>query len=596
MRRRALLAVFTIAAAAPLHADTASDLAAARALFEKNLGAIAAKDTEVYLSTYLQSPELVRTGPTGFALGYDELAAGTGSGWPDTFEGHGLQLTPVQPGVVYGTYRYRVRYGKDESSGLSERLFVKTAAGEWKIAVTSAFESPPGTPPPPLALVGATLIDGTGRPAVSDSVVVVRNGEIDCAGRAADCQAPDGIHVLDVRGKWLMPGLIDMHVHFSQTGWADARPDALDVRASHPFEVAHARLRERPEPFFRSWLCSGVTAVFDVGGMSWTTALPARAAGDARAPAVRAAGPLLSTISHEILNLPGDKQLVPIADEAGARGGVRYLAAIGADAVKVWFIRAEDAAAAAVMAAGDEAKRAGVPLIAHATSLDAAKVALRAGAKLLVHSVEDADVDAEFLELAKAGGAAYCPTLTVLGGYVRLHESAVSGAPPVVDDPNGCVDPATLERVRSTAGVGASAERAERLARSRTRAQAALEQSRRNLLTAHRAGIPIVMGTDAGNPLTLHGPSVHAELEAMQASGLTTMEVIVASTSAAAAALPRGDKLGSIEAGKLADILVLAADPSADVANVRKLEHVVRAGVARSVAELAAAVAATESR
>lgn len=476
MHRHITMLLFAMTLAFSILADSASDIDAARAVFERNLASIEARDKDAYLSTYLQSPTLARTGPTGFSLGYDDLAAGAGSGWPDTFEGRDLRLVQVRPGVVYGTYRYRVRYGKAESSGISERFFLKTDGGEWKIAVTTAFENPPGTPPPPLALVGATLIDGTGRPPVPDSVVVIRNGEIDCAGPSSECQAPDGVHVVDVRGKWLTPGLIDTHVHFSQTGWCDARPDALDVREKHPFDAVHARLRNEPETFFRSWLCSGVTGVFDVGGMSWTTTLPRRADDDGRAPSVRAAGPLLSTVSHEILNLPADKQLVHITDEASAREGVRYLAAIGADAVKVWFIRREPQAEAAVLAAGDEAAKVGLPLIVHSTSLETAKVAVRAGAKLLVHSIDDADVDEEFIDGARKAGTSYCPTLTVRGGYLRLNDSAATGTPPEVDDPNGCVDTATLDRVRSTALVELSSDRRERLPAYRSRAEAGLAQ------------------------------------------------------------------------------------------------------------------------
>ncbi len=588
------IAVLALASSAAATAGASDDVAAARALFEKNLGAIEAKDGETYLSTYLQSPSLARTGPTGISLGYDGLASGVGSAWPDTFVGSDLRLVPVRPGIVYGTYRYRVRYGANESSGISERFFVKTESGAWKIAVTSAFENPPGTPPPPLALAGATLIDGSGGPPVQNAVVVVRNGEIDCAGSRSECPLPDGITTIDARGKWITPGLIDMHVHFSQTGWADARPDALDVRERHPFEQTHARLRREPETFFRSYLCSGVTAVFDVGGMSWTVRLPERAAQDSRTPAVRAAGPLLSTISHEILNLPADKQLIHISDEATAREGARYLAAIGASAIKVWFIRVEPDAEAAVMAAGDEANKLELPLIVHATSLDTAKVAVKAGARLLVHSVVDADVDEEFLTLARAAGTAYCPTLTVRSGYVRLSASVISGTPPVVDDPNRCVDPATLERVRSTAGVTATDERKERFPAYEARAAKEFAQAKKNLLAVQRAEIPVVMGTDAGNPLTLHGPAVYAELEAMQASGLTPMEVIVAATSGAAGSLPNGEKLGTLEEDKAADLLVLAADPTRDIANMRSLEWVVCGGVARSIEELRATIEAKQ--
>jgi imidazolonepropionase-like amidohydrolase len=301
---------------------------------------------------------------------------------------------------------------------------------------------------------------------------------------------------------------------------------------------------------------------------------------------VRAAGPLLSTVSHEVLNLPADKQLIHIVDEASARTGVRYLAAIGASAIKVWFIRREPQAEAAVMAAGDEAKKVGLPLIVHATSLETAKVAVNAGAKLLVHSIDDADVDEEFLAAAKRAGTAYCPTLTVRGGYVRLYDSAATASPPPVDDASRCVDPETHDRVRSTSQVELAEEMKERLPGYKARADKGLEQSRKNLLAVRSAGIPVVMGTDAGNPLTLHGPSVYAELEAMQASGLTPMDVIVTATSAAAAALPDGAGLGTISRGKVADVLVLSGDPTADISNMRRLDWVVRAGVARSLDEL----------
>jgi len=96
--------------------------------------------------------------------------------------------------------------------------------------------------------------------------VVIREGRIACAGRRAACPVPKGAEVLDVRGSWVTPGLIDAHVHFGQTGWADGRPDSLDLRDRYPYEQVQAGLREHPERFFRSYLCSGVTAVFDVGG------------------------------------------------------------------------------------------------------------------------------------------------------------------------------------------------------------------------------------------------------------------------------------------------------------------------------------------
>jgi imidazolonepropionase-like amidohydrolase len=456
-----------------------------------------------------------------------------------------------------------------------------------------AFEASPGTPPPPRAFVGATLVDGTGAPPVPDAVVLVRAGKIDCAGPRASCRVPGGVVVEDLKGAWIVPGLIDAHVHFSQTGWADGRPDALDVRKTHPYEKTEADLKAHPERFFRSYVCSGVTSVFDVGGYPWTLELPRRAENDTLAPRVVAAGPLLSTLDHW-LNLPAERQFIHLKDVDSARTGVFYLKTQGAAAAKLWYIVRPDlpigTTAPLVLAAGEESLRSGLRLIVHATGLAEAKVALRAGAKLLVHSVWDVPVDEEFLALAKKNGTIYCPTLVVAGGYVRMFEAVAAKKVPAIDDPNGCVDQATREKVAETATVGVEPQAG---AAGRAARTAELNKvSAANLKVVHAAGIPIAMGTDAGNPFTLHGVSVYAEMEAMQAAGLTPLEVLVASTRGGSLALGRDREVGTIEKGKLADLLVLGADPTADVANVRKVKAVVRGGVYRTVNELSAIVAA----
>ena len=575
----------------PAAAETA-DEAAARALFEKNLAAIRNRDRAAYLACYLEAPSLARTGPEGPRLGFDGLAKDAGDRWPDTFEASELRLVPLRAGVVYGTYRYRVRYGAEEQSGLSERLFLRVGA-DWKIAMTSAFAAPSGTPPPPRALKGGTLVDGTGAPPVPDAVVLLSGGKIACAGTA--CKIPDGVAVTDVSGMWITPGLVDAHVHFSQTGWADGRPDAFDARERYPYEKAEADLEAHPDRFFRADLCSGVTSVFDVGGYPWTLAMARREREDAGAPRVAAAGPLLSTIDHWV-NLPAERQFIYLKDADAARAGVRYLAAHGADAVKVWYVvskeRPVEASAEAVLAAGEEARKAGLPLIVHATGLAEAKVALRAGARLLVHGVVDLPIDEEFLSLARKNGTIYCPTLTVFGGYLRLARALSARTEPRADDPNGCVDSATLGKLAATATVGVAVAPGQ-IERYQARVAEAERIGPANLKRVAAAGIPIAMGTDAGNPLTLHGPSVYAEMEAMQASGLTPMQVLVASTQGGARAMGAEKKTGTIETGKDADLLVVGADPTADVANLRKVKFVARAGVVRSIEELRAAIAAS---
>ncbi|HKR62663.1 MAG TPA: amidohydrolase family protein, partial [Thermoanaerobaculia bacterium] len=530
--------------------------------------------------------KLVRTGATGFVTGYESFAKGAGSGWPDTIEATELHLTPIRPGVVYGTYRYRVRFGADESSGISERVFVETPDG-WKIGLTGAIETP-GAPPPPRAITGATLIDGRGGAPIANANIIVREGKIECAG--ADCAVPAGIDVVDAHGLFVTPGLIDAHVHFSQTGWFDGRPDAIDLRAQYPYDKTIAALKASPERFARTYLCSGITSVFDVGGYPWTLQLADRFAKNTHAPHIAAAGPLLSTLDHW-LNLPAERQFIHLKDDT-ARRTVQYVAAQGAKAVKVWYIVNPDlpvaASEPAVTTAGDEARKLGLPLIVHATGLAEAKAALRAGAKLLVHSVSDAPVDDELIALLKKNDAVLTPTLTVLRGYVRGAEAILNRTAPAIDDPNKCVDPATMAKVAATATLDPSLVTAERIQRRVDRMKATEAIASPNLKRLVDAGVPIATGTDAGNPLTLHGPAIYAELDAMQAAGMTPMQVIVASTATAARAMGMSEVTGTIEKGKDADLLLLSADPSKDVANFRKIKFVVRGGVIRGIEELSA--------
>src|SRR5213595_3298403 len=546
--------------------------------FRANIAAIHARDRAAYLSRYLHTPALARVGPDGLRQGYDDFARGTDAGWPDTLVTTHLRIVPVSPDVAYGVYRYRVVDSSGSARGVSERVFVRTPAG-WKVAVTTAFPTPSAAPPA-TALLGATLVDPAGASPVRDAVVVLRDGRIACAGSRAACPLPADADTVNAAGKWIIPGLIDTHVHFSQTGWVDGRPDALDLRDRYPYEQVEAELHARPERFYRSYLCSGVTAVFDVGGYPWTLELQECTARSTTAPRVVAAGPLLSTIDFW-LNLPDQRQFIFMADEATVRAAVRAHKAWGAAAIKVWYImppQPPDTArmSALVHAAGDEAHKVGLPLIVHATGLWEAKDAVRAGARVLVHSVWSGPVDEEFLTLVKRQGTIYVPTLTVPDGYRQVAARRFERD----RQPLACVDPATRVKALATDTVASPqrpsaavvSERAARTARN-------LTQGLANLKRVHDAGIPVALGTDAGNPLTLHGASVFAELEAMQAAGLKPVDVLLAATRTAARAAGAAlDSAGTLTAGAVADLVVLDADPLADIRNVRRIALVARSG------------------
>jgi hypothetical protein len=127
--------------AATAIATTEADSAQALVLFRDNIDAIHKRDRVRYLAGYLQSPRLVRNGPQGPEFGFEDWSARRESTWPDTLIATDFRVVPVAPGVVYGTYRYDVRYGDSTSVGISERVFVRTPDG-WRIAVTSAFGTP----------------------------------------------------------------------------------------------------------------------------------------------------------------------------------------------------------------------------------------------------------------------------------------------------------------------------------------------------------------------------------------------------------------------------------------------------------------------
>lgn len=125
--------------------SSAPDSVAALRLFEENIDAIHKRDRARYLATYLQEPTLARNGPDGLQLGWADWSARRDTTWPDTLRASNLQVLPLKPGVVYGTYCYTVTQRGVTTSGVSERVFVKTSNG-WRIAVTTAFGLPAGSP------------------------------------------------------------------------------------------------------------------------------------------------------------------------------------------------------------------------------------------------------------------------------------------------------------------------------------------------------------------------------------------------------------------------------------------------------------------
>jgi imidazolonepropionase-like amidohydrolase len=446
------------------------------------------------------------------------------------------------------------------------------------------------------ALVGATVLDGTGKPGIANAVVVVVRDRLTCVGAAAQCPIPAGAQRVDAAGRFITPGLVDAHVHFSQTGWVDGRPDGLSAPALYPYPETARALRADPARWYRSYLCSGITAVYDVGGHPWTTELPARAESDPMAPHVRTAGPLITHASRTALRVDDEiYTFLPMATSEEVQNSVARLKNMGSSAVKVWYLAPStarrDELDARMLEVGAAARAAGLDLIVHATGLREAKVALRAGAVLLVHSVEDQPVDQEFLGLLAANRATYSPTLVVGRNATRASVSVGLGVKFPIDDPGGCVDSNTVAKVANVEPLRAlipEERRSPEVAYRRLEAVGARGMiMAENLRRVHAAGGTIVTATDAGNPLTLHGPSIFSEMEAMQAAGLPASDILVMSTRNGALAMGRLRDYGTLETGKMADLLILTEDPRVNVRAFRSLTHVMRAGRLHQQASLA---------
>lgn len=457
------------------------------------------------------------------------------------------------------------------------------------IALFIGCNSAPENKIPTTALQGATLFDGDGG-RIPNGVVLIEEGRITSVG-GSETKIPEGAEIIDVTGKFITPGLVDAHVHFGQTGFYDGRPDALDLRDTLPYEIVQKQLATNPDRYYEAYLRSGVTAVYDVGGYEWSLTLPNSAEANLNAPHVAAAGPLLTPVPQEnlaIINTSDSKQLIQLTSPELGRERVRRQTELGATGIKIWMIALQDSVFMnSLRAVTEEVGLQNNKLIVHATSLDQAKEALRLGAKVLVHSVDDQPLDDEFLDLARKAGVIYCPTLVVARGYNNASKALQNNF--TVNDPNNVVDAETKNLINSGHLFFKYYPNPDKYAENIEAESAYLDNLEAmmaaNLKKVHEAGIPIALSTDAGNPGTIHGISIYDELEAMQQAGLSPSDIILMATRNGAMAMDRAADFGTLEVGKMADLIILEKDPSADASNFRSITHVMRGGVLRSVNE-----------
>jgi imidazolonepropionase-like amidohydrolase len=424
----------------------------------------------------------------------------------------------------------------------------------------------------PVAFVGATVIDGTGRAPVPDAVLLIADGRIVALGPRGEVRLPEDAARIEVGGRWIMPGLIDAHVHFFQSGGLYTRPDIIDLRAIRSYEAELAAIRAKLPQTLARYVASGITSVVDVGGPDWNVAVRARADELKAAPRVAVAGPLLGTYAPPELEAD-EPPIVEIATPEQVRAEVRRQLNLGVDLIKIWFVSPETDLAPArawVRAAVDEAHAAGVRVVAHATEQRVARAVIEAGIDILAHSIDDEPLDRATLALMREQGVVYTTTLIVGQRYRAVfgRHLELTGTERRLGDPDAIASFADLDRLPPEvlpSWVG------------RARPRPLDPVAAHNLRRVQAAAITVAAGSDAGNIGTLHGPSLHRELELMVQAGLTPMQVLVAATRGGAAVMGRDD-IGVLAPGRLADFVILQADPLADIRNTRRIWRVVRGG------------------
>jgi imidazolonepropionase-like amidohydrolase len=397
---------------------------------------------------------------------------------------------------------------------------------------------------PILVLTGGTLIDGRGGAPVPNAVVVTQGDRILAAGPAGSTPVPtNAARTIDASGLYVMPGLIDLHIHFTQQ-----RGPEMGAYSDSPAAAAI-----RGTALASQLIDAGITAARDVGTMD-DVALRIKEGverGIIRGPRVLWSGRIISSTSghgDEVTSTATGRQKPGLG--GGSRGvngpwewraAVREQVRVLADWIKLGAPGDQEEIAAAI----DEAHSLGVPV-----AIDSygkyTNWAIAAGVDSLEHPLDMSD---QAVPLMKKHGTAFVPTI---GAFDNL----LAGGYPTAGIPTG-----GFYHTHSRRFVIDQRDHLKRVGE------------------AHRAGVPIGVGTDIPFENEVRYPDAYfRELDYLRQAGLSNAEVLASATRVGAQIMRMGDKLGTVEPGKIADLLVVAADPLADLKNLRQVRYVVADG------------------
>jgi imidazolonepropionase-like amidohydrolase len=457
--------------------------------------------------------------------------------------------------------------GEDEVRA-AVRAFV--AAISIGVAACSGPSPEPATPAPAapaadvLVLRNFTLIDGRGGASVPGSALVATDGRITWVGPAAELQAPAGAQVQDLSGKYLMPGIINLHAHVAESDGVVQDPVKFFTR-------------EGVESDLKLYASYGVTSVASLG-TDQPLVYEMRAEqrkGRPKMTRIFTAGRGF-TVKDGFPTNKGNVPGVPYepAEPSDVAAQMNELAAHQPDVVKIWvddrfgdFKKTPIDISSAII---DNAHKHKIKVIAHVFYLEDAKLLAKAGLDAFGHSVRDKAVDAELIALMKEHGTWVIPTL------FREAATFIFAEPEkFLSDSffTRGVEPRMQEVLKS-----ADYQKTLKGDKYFPRYAPILQTAKDNLKRLADAGINIGFGSDAGVLTRFEGFGEHLELELMVDAGLTPAQAITAATKSSAEFLGHQNDLGTIEKGKWADLVVLGGDPLANIRNSRQIDAVYIAG------------------
>lgn len=413
----------------------------------------------------------------------------------------------------------------------------------------------------PLAITDVTVVDGTGGAARLHMTVLIGGGEIVAIDSTARAVVPAQADIIDGRGKFLIPGLWDMHAHLAKAG----------------------------APSLALFVANGVTSVRDMGGdftvvHKWRSEI---AAGARTGPRITTAGPIVESAAR-VRRMkergtvePVERFRAPVADTTDAPRVVDSIAQLGVDFIKVRTASSREA----YQAIASVARRAGLALAAHGDIAPLEDV-LSAGQRSIEHAVypplqrRDSSTRARLIRELADAGVAVVPTMV---NYYQWLLVSPADARRIIEDTLGRIDP----RRRYVSGYLLEDWREQVAERGRVKdamvrrlyLPRAYSGVLRDLREMHRAGVRILPGTDVAVALMYPGFSLRDELRHfVEKIGMTPMEALVSATRAAAEFSGMSDSLGTVQVGKLADLVLLDADPLVDIRNVGQIHAVLIRG------------------